>query len=604
MKRKRGSEKGKNKKNKAADLLVGRKEEVETVTVEDDSGGEEEGNDGDSNSGMDVDTPKSSGSDQAEKLSPEVVVEKPVERKVQVVYGRVRVKLKSVKLVESAPSSSGAVAVVESEGKSLQDKAKSSQEKITLQEDLKPKKPEVETVDLDENNDSSPDIKLSALGNPPKKSGGIKIKSLNRSVVSSSNVVSISPNVVEERTSPPKEQKVEKEEVKYDKQELDSALAVISKVMKMDAAEPFNAPVDPVALGIPDYFDVIDTPMDFGTICNNIRSGSKYKNSEDVFKDVQYIWDNCYKYNNKGDYIVDLMKRVKKNFTKYWQAAGLYSEPPLKNSGADSSHVGDGATPSQGKIHVKTGSAKTKSKKKPGFRRHKDGCLCAVCVLKRRRMEKDGKDLSPRVGDLTGTSESNMAIDSKQEGAFSLAESPFGGETSSNPDSQNPDSDAEMDGKAEEPERNKTDPQPISSNDRKLEKRAEMNIHEGFESLGDSQPGGGHDEHFGTYSQPQEVVEPASVTPAEDQKGSQMQVEEDPATVQQRKLQEAEAKRKRIQKLAESFNNPALLQLCGTLFPEDSKSIWCGPHSIVRKQKARTSTDSNSLLAAIESLLK
>lgn len=26
---------------------------------------------------------------------------------------------------------------------------------------------------------------------------------------------------------------------------------VIKKVMKMDAAEPFNAPVDPVALGIP-----------------------------------------------------------------------------------------------------------------------------------------------------------------------------------------------------------------------------------------------------------------------------------------------------------------------------------------------------------------
>lgn len=49
-------------------------------------------------------------------------------------------------------------------------------------------------------------------------------------------------------------------------------------------------------------------------------------NSEDVFKDVQYIWGNCYKYNNKGDYILDLMRRVKKNFMKYWTAAGLYTE--------------------------------------------------------------------------------------------------------------------------------------------------------------------------------------------------------------------------------------------------------------------------------------
>lgn len=82
-----------------------------------------------------------------------------------------------------------------------------------------------------------------------------------------------------------------------------------------------------------DYFDVIDTPMDFGTIRNNLESGAKYMNSRDVFKDVQYIWENCFKYNNKGDYIVDLMKRVKKNLMKYWTAAGLYTEQPQGTDG-------------------------------------------------------------------------------------------------------------------------------------------------------------------------------------------------------------------------------------------------------------------------------
>lgn len=75
-----------------------------------------------------------------------------------------------------------------------------------------------------------------------------------------------------------------------------------------------------------DYFDVIDTPMDFGTICSNLENGIKYMSSEDVYKDVQYIWENCNRYNNKGDYILDLMRRVKKNFMKYWTAAGLYGE--------------------------------------------------------------------------------------------------------------------------------------------------------------------------------------------------------------------------------------------------------------------------------------
>lgn len=73
--------------------------------------------------------------------------------------------------------------------------------------------------------------------------------------------------------------------------------------------------------------------MDFGTICTNLELGLKYKNSEDVYKDVQYIWDNCHKYNNKGDYILDLMRRVKKNFAKYWTAAELYSGPSTSGEG-------------------------------------------------------------------------------------------------------------------------------------------------------------------------------------------------------------------------------------------------------------------------------
>jgi hypothetical protein len=86
-----------------------------------------------------------------------------------------------------------------------------------------------------------------------------------------------------------------------------------------------------------DYFDIIDTPMDFGTVCSNLEKNDKYMNSEDVYKDVQYIWENCYKYNNKGDYIVDLMRRVKKNFMKYWTAAGLYTDQSKGTKGETSS---------------------------------------------------------------------------------------------------------------------------------------------------------------------------------------------------------------------------------------------------------------------------
>ena len=87
--------------------------------------------------------------------------------------------------------------------------------------------------------------------------------------------------------------------------------------------------------------------MDFGTICKNLERGDKYMNSEDVYKDVQFIWDNCTKYNSKGDYIIELMKRVKKGFMKNWLAAGLYSDVP--DSGkywiSDSYQFGLGSLP-------------------------------------------------------------------------------------------------------------------------------------------------------------------------------------------------------------------------------------------------------------------
>lgn len=52
-----------------------------------------------------------------------------------------------------------------------------------------------------------------------------------------------------------------------------TAKMVLSTVMKHKNAWPFNQPVDPVALGIPDYFDVIQNPMDLSTIKTRLDKG-------------------------------------------------------------------------------------------------------------------------------------------------------------------------------------------------------------------------------------------------------------------------------------------------------------------------------------------
>ncbi|CAN1305750.1 Bromodomain-containing protein 4 [Linum perenne] len=119
---------------------------------------------------------------------------------------------------------------------------------------------------------------------------------------------------------------------RYNERELKIALSVIKKIMEMDEAASFSSPVDPVPVGF-NRSNVEDTPMDFGTICSNIKAGFKYLSSFDVYADVERIWEHCLKYNKKGDYIVYLMKRVKKKFLKYWTSAGLHAEVPKDPAG-------------------------------------------------------------------------------------------------------------------------------------------------------------------------------------------------------------------------------------------------------------------------------
>lgn len=68
-------------------------------------------------------------------------------------------------------------------------------------------------------------------------------------------------------------------------------------------------------------------------IRNNLELGLKYRDSADVYKDVQLIWDNCSKYNKKGDYILELMKRLKSKFIQHWNAAGLFRQQEEVNNG-------------------------------------------------------------------------------------------------------------------------------------------------------------------------------------------------------------------------------------------------------------------------------
>ncbi|XP_028796677.1 bromodomain testis-specific protein isoform X1 [Neltuma alba] len=571
MKRKRGNKKAKSKVAPviSANETSGNKEEA--------SGLDEYGNNK-SDSGMEADTPSSTGTDHHYNLAsinPDGSVEKAAGKSV----GRVKVKLRTSKMLDSQLTSSDAP--------TQSDTDKSSQHQGL-------EKQGVNTERTEDSANSLPEIKLSVLS---KKAGSIKIKSSKVLGSSSSQTGKVLPPSGGHTHH--KETNATKKNPRYNKQELDAALVVIRKVMRMDAAEPFNVPVNPEALGIPDYFDIIDTPMDFGTICSNLERNDKYMNSEDVFKDVQYIWSNCYKYNNKGDYILDLMRRVKKNFMKYWSAAGLYSEQS-RGPRAD-----DGGQSGEGKV-AKGSQAKQKSKKRHG-RRHKHDCLCAICVLKRRRREREE---SARIAKASIGSGDDRHAREKQEESMQV-DSPGSEDSSSNMDeSQSTDGDVEEE-KGEELKTEAGDKQfsPSEGKQKDMDTddgddededddndEEEGEVEEDGEEEDEETEGGIQKKHKGENLKPLHPGDETAVK-GEQQEGQAL-------AIQQQKLKESRNKQERA-KLLEKFcyDNPQLSSLCAALFPKSSVSVWSGPNSLNHQRKT-FGTRTNSISAAVQTLMK
>jgi hypothetical protein len=66
---------------------------------------------------------------------------------------------------------------------------------------------------------------------------------------------------------------------------------------------PSQEPVDPIKLQLPDYFDVIKSPMDLGTVRKRLDGGTYYDTLDKVAADVKLTFDNAMLYNPPGQEI-------------------------------------------------------------------------------------------------------------------------------------------------------------------------------------------------------------------------------------------------------------------------------------------------------------
>merc|ERR1719320_1493787 len=165
-----------------------------------------------------------------------------------------------------------------------------------IKEDLKPDiKTEVKTEMMEmDNNDIKPEI----------KSESMEVKEEPASVKSEPSSSEVKKEESEPGESGPgvisKDEKTGKNRVTFSAEELRTAL--IPPIEKMWCLEPeavpFRTPVDPNALGIPDYFEIIKKPMDMSQIKRKLDIGA-YTDPWQFVNDVFLMFENAWTYNRK-----------------------------------------------------------------------------------------------------------------------------------------------------------------------------------------------------------------------------------------------------------------------------------------------------------------
>jgi E1A/CREB-binding protein len=93
----------------------------------------------------------------------------------------------------------------------------------------------------------------------------------------------------------------------------DALMPPLEKMWALEPeAVPFRLPVDPNALGIPDYFDIIKKPMDMSQIKRKLDLGS-YRDPWQFVNDVFLMFENAWVYNRKTSRVYRYCSKVKRS---------------------------------------------------------------------------------------------------------------------------------------------------------------------------------------------------------------------------------------------------------------------------------------------------
>ncbi|XP_071392193.1 bromodomain testis-specific protein [Centroberyx affinis] len=186
-------------------------------------------------------------------------------------------------------------------------------------------------------------------------------------------------------------------------------------------AWPFYTPVDVDALGLHDYHDIIQQPMDLSTIRKKMDQ-REYANAQEFAADVRLMFSNCYKYNPPLHEVVLMARRLQDVFEARYSKL---PEEPQSHSPPNGSHSlpvhrvdkgkGDGpeslsttaSTDSESSLELESSSDRRavqlanleEQLKAVSDQLHR---LTQAPLLKPKKKEKTKKDRRPKEKDIIG----------------------------------------------------------------------------------------------------------------------------------------------------------------------------------------------------------
>lgn len=86
---------------------------------------------------------------------------------------------------------------------------------------------------------------------------------------------------------------------------------------------PFYKPVDPIALNIPTYFDIVKRPMDLSRIRQKLDE-NEYTSCEEFESDVRLMFNNCFLFNPPASDVYVMSQKALELFNRKWNDKPMF----------------------------------------------------------------------------------------------------------------------------------------------------------------------------------------------------------------------------------------------------------------------------------------